>query len=106
MQAEKNILNRTISELTALTGYAGGTRNSGDEHLVCYHNFLGTAEYSTLGHTEVVRVTIPKDKFRDFAEEYFKLFDKKGDRPDKRDVGAEYRHAVGIPGGVKSPFFY
>ena len=39
-----------------------------------------------------------------FAEEYFKLFDKNGKRPDQDgDRGLEYRILVGIPGGSASP---
>ena len=39
-----------------------------------------------------------------FAEEYFKLFDKTGKRPDQDgDRGLEYRNLVGIPGGSASP---
>ena len=53
-----------------------------------------------MGHGEVVGMKIPSDKYADFAKEYMKLFDKKGDRPDKGDRGPEYRSLVGLPGGV------
>jgi len=47
---------------------------------------------------------IPASKFQDFAEEYCKLFDKDGFRPDQSgDRGTEYRNLVGIPGGKSSP---
>lgn len=38
----------------------------------------------------------------DFTQEFGKLFDKKGDRPDKLDQGLEYRSILGVPGGVDS----
>ena len=58
-----------------------------------------------MGHGEVVQMKIPANKYKEFAEVYGSLFDKNGDRPDKGDRGSEYRHLVGIPGGVKSPLF-
>lgn len=45
---------------------------------------------------------IPPESYLDFAREYFKLFDAYGDRPDKGDRGLEYRHLVGLPGGMNS----
>lgn len=41
----------------------------------------------------------------DFAAEFAKLFDKRGDRPDKMDLGGEYRSILGLPGGVESSLF-
>jgi peptide methionine sulfoxide reductase MsrA len=101
VNAEKTILGRTNKELSALAGYAGGKDNS----KVCYHNLQRTAEYGDLGHGEVVGLKVPADKLSPFATEYFKLFDKNGDRPDKGDRGPEYRSLVGIPGGVSSPYY-
>ena len=101
VEAEKNILGRTNKELTALAGYAGGRAND----KVCYHNLQGVADYGSLGHGEVVSLNIPAEKVGDFAREYFKLFDAKGDRPDKLDLGLEYRSLLGLPGGASSPAF-
>ena len=50
-------------------------------------------------------MSIPSNKYQAFSQEYMKLFDKNGDRPDKGDRGPEYRHLVGLPGGIKSPLF-
>merc|ERR1719491_1806113 len=48
---------------------------------------------------------IPPSKFKDFAVEYFALFDAKGMRPDQGgDRGSEYRSIVGVPGGSKSEY--
>jgi hypothetical protein len=52
---------------------------------VCYHNLQRRAEYSRLGHSEVVSVSVPvddKDKLAAMVNTYFSLF-VNGDRPDK-----------------------
>mmetsp|Transcript_41672 Transcript_41672/g.61171 ORF Transcript_41672/g.61171 Transcript_41672/m.61171 type:complete len:317 (+) Transcript_41672:48-998(+) len=104
VEAEKKILGRTDEQLTARAGYAGGKAGALDGK-VCYHNALNVADYGKLGHAEVVSLRIPPSKFKDFAVEYFKLFDKEGNRPDQfGDRGTEYRNVVGIPGGSKSEF--
>ena len=111
VEAEKKILGRGERELTSLAGYAGGTQLGKDRNrpdlkrgLVCYHNPLGIADYGKLGHAEVVGMLLPADKITSFTEEYFTLFDKNGDRPDKGDRGPEYRSLMGIPGGMESPY--
>ena len=81
-------------------GYAGGTEIGKDGN-VCYK---GPEDYGKMGHAEVVNMVIPKEKYYDFAKIYFGLF-VDGHRPDTGDVGAEYRHLVGIPGGVNSELF-
>jgi len=102
--AEKKILQRTDSQITARAGYAGGLAGSTDGK-VCYHNAASIADYGKLGHAEVVGLRIPPSKFGEFAVEYFKLFDTKGDRPDQAgDRGSEYRSLVGFPGGGKSEY--
>mmetsp|Transcript_52508 Transcript_52508/g.93714 ORF Transcript_52508/g.93714 Transcript_52508/m.93714 type:complete len:401 (-) Transcript_52508:220-1422(-) len=112
VEAERRILGRKDDELTAYAGYAGGTklgrsptRPGSAENLVCYHNFQQIADYGRLGHGEAVGMKIPASKVEDFAAEYFKLFDRGGDRPDKGDRGGEYRSMIGLPGGVSSPLF-
>ena len=45
---------------------------------VCYHNFMGVADYGKLGHGEVVGMRIPQSSIGDFAKEYFDLFTPKG----------------------------
>ena len=103
VEAENKILNREDSSLTARAGYAGGL---GSSDKVCYHNAKNVGDYGSLGHAEVVGLRIPPSKFEDFAKEYFKLFDDKGNRPDQNgDRGTEYRSLIGIPGGSKSPYF-
>ena len=101
---ERFLLKRTDTRLTAITGYAGGTR----EHrkgLVCYHNMRGLADYSKLGHTEVVQVTLTAGAVHAFFAQYFTLFDDDGSRHDPQDKGGEYRSAVGLPGGVDSHLY-
>jgi peptide methionine sulfoxide reductase MsrA len=103
VEAEQRLLKRDdVSSVTARTGYAGGKAK---DSLVCYHNAMSKGDYGKLGHAEVVSVRIPPSKFPDFAAEYFKLFNDKGDRPDQfGDVGTEYRNLVGVPGGAKSVY--
>lgn len=50
-------------------------------------------------------MSVPAEAVPEFAEEFAKLFDSKGDRPDKLDLGLEYRSILGLPGGVDSPFY-
>ena len=104
VEAERNILGRSNSEITSRAGYAGGKAGAFSGK-VCYHNALNIADYGALGHAEVVSLRIPADKFEDFAVEYCKLFDKDGFRPDQfGDRGPEYRNLIGVPGGKNSPF--
>jgi len=104
VEAEKNILGRPNGDLTARAGYAGGVAGA-DDGRVCYHNARSVADYGKLGHGEVVGLKIPSSDFPRFAEEYFKLFDKDGLRPDQAgDRGLEYRNLVGFPGGAKSDY--
>lgn len=101
--AESNLLGRSNTALTARAGYAGGNAGNLDGK-VCYHNAARIADYGSLGHAEVVGLKIPEGNFKDFAMEYFRLFDQQGNRPDQRgDRGPEYRNLVGIPGGISSP---
>ena len=53
---------------------------------VCYHNLQFVADYGSLGHSEVVGLTIPEEKVQDFAKVYFSTF-VDNDRPDKGDRG-------------------
>jgi len=103
VEAERVILGRKEAEITSRAGYAGG--NSGSINgKVCYHNAQNFADYGKLGHAEVVSMKIPAGYFQNFAEQYCKLFDKDGFRPDQfGDKGTEYRNLVGFPGGKGSP---
>jgi peptide methionine sulfoxide reductase MsrA len=101
VQAEKTVLGRTDDQITSLAGYAGSTKlgkdtnRPGSAGVVCYHNLLGVGDYGSLGYGEVVQVNVPEDKgltsYRAFADQYFSLMGKDGDRPDKGDRGPEYR---------------
>jgi len=97
IEAERRVLGRGSSDLTSLSGYAGGTKvnSKGD---ACYH------DYGQNGHTEVVELVIPKSSIAEFAKVFWGLFSGK-DRVDVMDVGPDYRAAVGLPGGMSSPFF-
>ena len=73
----------------AKAGYAGGSRlgkdtnRPGGKGLACYHNMMNVADYGQLGHGEVVGVDIPKSAVKGFADQYFSLFGKDSERPDK-----------------------
>jgi len=102
---EAQALGRKGGEITAQTGYAGGTQ-VGDGGRVCYHNLAMAPDYGQMGHTEVVNVSVPEEKFGAFAKKYFD--DAAGypqGRKDPQDRGTEYRSAIGIPGGVDGPYF-
>jgi len=99
IEGERSILGRNDHQLTSAAGYAGG-KATDKEGRVCYHNFQGVADYGKLGHGEVVGMTIPQSKIKDFAALYFSLFDQKTkDRVDPQDRGGEYRSLLGLPGG-------
>lgn len=104
VEAERALLRREDGALTARAGYAGGTAGAKNGK-VCYHNAAQISDYGSLGHAEVVQVTIPSSQFTNFVTEYCKLFNAQGYRPDQfQDVGPEYRNLVGIPGGVDGPY--
>lgn len=71
--AERELLGRDDSALTARTGYAGGKAADKDGR-VCYHNPQSVADYGRLGHGEVVGLSLPPEKIVDFSEVYFSLF--------------------------------
>lgn len=99
--SEISDLCRQDGNITARTAYAGGT-HIGSGGLVCYHNFQGVADYGSLGHAEVVAMTVPEEAFGRFASEFWELC-KGGNRADPQDAGGEYRSVVGLPGGIQSP---
>ena len=104
VEAERRILGRSDSTLTARAGYAGGKAGALNGK-VCYHNALSISDYGSLGHAEVVRLRIPPSTFPDFVTEYCNLFSEQGYRPDQAgDRGSEYRNLVGLPGGVDGPY--
>lgn len=100
-EAEMSELSREGQDITARAGYAGGTQ-LGDDGLVCYHNAQHKADYGSLGHAEVVLLTIPKASFGSFAAAFWNLCPN-GRRQDPQDRGGEYRSVVGLPGGMDSP---
>jgi peptide methionine sulfoxide reductase MsrA len=104
VEAERRLLGRGDNQLTSLTGYAGGKKID-KEGLVCYHNLQGVADYGKLGHGEAVGMTIPQSKIGNFAQEYFSLFAKNGNRVDPLDKGPEYRSLLGLPGGTSHPSY-
>lgn len=104
VMAEQTLLKRSNTQITARAGYAGGLDGMKNDK-VCYHNAGQISDYGSLGHAEVVNLSIPSQYFTQFAKEYCQLFDSKGNRPDQfGDKGLEYRNIVGLPGGVTSKY--
>jgi peptide methionine sulfoxide reductase MsrA len=101
---ETAALSRSPSQVTAISGYAGGIQGAKDNK-VCYHNPFGVSDYGQLGHAEVVQLDIPESALPRFAQKYFSLFGTRGYRHDPQDRGGEYRSAIGLPGGKESPYF-
>ena len=92
---EQRIWNRTDSEVTAVGGYAGGTRSG---HL-CYHNDKNTSVYSDVGAAEVVQIDAPETQLEALFETYFSSFvqidAKVWAREDEFDLGSAFRAAIG-----------
>lgn len=103
-QEELGILQRNGIQISARTGYAGGSR-LGPDGRICYHNREGVGDYGELGYAEAVEVTIPASALPAFSRRYFSLFGSRGYRHDPQDTGGEYRSVLGLPGGAKSPLF-
>jgi len=101
---EMSTLKRTSSQITAISGYAGGQR-LGDGGKVCYHNFKRFADYGQLGHAEAVQVEVPASAIPAFSRKYFGLFGTRGYRHDPMDKGGEYRSVLGLPGGENSVYY-
>ena len=76
--AERDILGRDDQTITALSGYAGGTKTDNNGR-VCYHNLQFVADYGKYGHGEVVGMKVPESKIGDFAKVYFDLFRNGGE---------------------------
>jgi len=87
--------------ITSRAAYAGGTK-VGEGGLVCYHNMQGKAYYGSMGHAEVVSLTVPVGNFSLAAQRFWKVCPS-GNRRDRGDAGLEYRAAIGLPGGMNSP---
>jgi hypothetical protein len=79
VEAERELLGRGDTQLSARTGYAGGTKVDTKEGgaRVCYHNSNNIADYGRLGHGEVVGLSIPEASIGDFAKVYFSLYNPK-----------------------------
>ncbi|GMH68142.1 hypothetical protein TL16_g04859 [Triparma laevis f. inornata] len=103
---EKLLLQRSASDITAVSAYAGGDSSPND---LCYHNKDGVGDYGKLGHAEVVEFSVPNDRLKDAAKVFFEDFTQltpgQWTRQDVFDLGPEYRALVGIPGGISGHYF-
>ncbi len=72
------MMGRSAPDISAVVGYAGGTK-AGPDGKVCYYYADPRTVYESLGHAEVVKVDLEKDpetEFKVFADKYFTLFQK------------------------------
>jgi len=97
--AERPIIGRSGSNVTAFTGYAGGSGS--DQGRVCYHA-SGITDYGALGYAEVASLQVSEAEIEAVAEYFFTSVCINGIRQDTQDRGAEYRSLVGFPGGIGS----
>jgi hypothetical protein len=90
---EREELHRSVDQVSAVTGYAGG--QSAPTDTVCYHTDSPATDYEALGHAEVVRVTLDPPRAAEqlaaLADDFFGSFT--GDvgqraRPDPMDRGS------------------
>lgn len=115
-------LGRSPSDVTALSGYAGGKIN---DKATCYYYVPPTDRakiYEKQGHCEVVALDLGVGNNRAAAEKELAAFadvfftrqfvrtrDRGGGtvmgRLDPQDRGPGYRCCVGLPGGAASPLF-
>jgi len=98
---EEQLLGRTGASLTSFAGYAGSTQ-VGSGGRVCYHNFMGIADYGDMGYAEVVSLSMPSRIEAQVFDKFLNDVCPGGVRQDRQDVGAEYRTLVGFPGGIDS----
>jgi len=107
---EKEVFGRTDATVTALVGYAGGTK-AGSGGLNCYFGGPLDSLYELNGQAEVVQLQLDaaalEDQFRAAMKVYFgqfqRIFTGQMIRQDPQDLGPAYRSVLGLPGGIKSP---
>eukprot|EP00931_Biecheleriopsis_adriatica_P010500 TRINITY_DN111576_c0_g1_i1.p1 TRINITY_DN111576_c0_g1~~TRINITY_DN111576_c0_g1_i1.p1 ORF type:complete len:304 (-),score=47.42 TRINITY_DN111576_c0_g1_i1:40-951(-) len=93
-------LQRREGDLTSVAGYAGGTR-VGELDRVCFNGLAFAPDHVSLGHAQVVRVTLPVDSITDFTRTFADNVEKR--KPSEK--GSQYRAVIGLRGGVKSKYF-
>jgi len=102
---EQKVLGRLDSQLTSIAAYAGGTLPASGQ--LCYENANGTDPYASYGAAEVVSLILQPAQVELAARVYFATFVELQPgiwgRPDLRDLGAEYRALIGVPGGLSGP---
>lgn len=93
-------LGRREGDITALAGYAGG-KKAGPLERLCYNGLLGAPDHVSLGHAQVVRITLPTGKISDFTKTYL-------DQIKERKLaqqGSQFRAVIGIRGGMSSQYY-
>eukprot|EP00933_Yihiella_yeosuensis_P064047 TRINITY_DN67378_c0_g1_i1.p1 TRINITY_DN67378_c0_g1~~TRINITY_DN67378_c0_g1_i1.p1 ORF type:complete len:302 (+),score=43.86 TRINITY_DN67378_c0_g1_i1:69-974(+) len=93
-------LGRRQGDLSALAGYAGG-KKTGPRDQVCLPNAIGPwPNHKDLGHAQVVRVSLPSSKLKDFVE----FFGTQISKRKRFDVGSNFRNVIGLRKGLKSEY--
>ncbi|CAJ1425895.1 unnamed protein product [Effrenium voratum] len=93
-------LGRREGDITSLAGYAGG-KKAGPLERLCYNGLLGAPDHVSLGHAQVVRVTVPSAKLPDFTKTFLAQLPER----QKATQGPQYRAAIGLRGGMDSKYF-
>lgn len=94
-------LGRREGDITSVTGYAGGKR-VGELDRICYSGWLGAPDHVSLGHSQVVQVSVPVEKIKDFVQLYL---DEGVSKRKMSEKGPQYRAVIGLRGGMKSKYF-
>ncbi|KAJ8613591.1 hypothetical protein CTAYLR_006124 [Chrysophaeum taylorii] len=106
VEFEQSTLGRDVSQLTAITAYAGNKNQSATP--LCYYNANKTHQYADAGAAEVVSLELDDADVQAAATVYFESFISLAPgvwaRDDYYDVGAGYRALVGLPGGLDGPY--
>jgi len=100
VMAEMQILGRNDAQLTALTGYAGGT-GLNRAGRACSPYYSRNADIA-LSPAKVVGLKVPTKNVGAIAAVFWGLFCGI-DRVDVQNIGPQYRAVIGLPGGMRSP---
>lgn len=68
---------------------------------LCYNGLLGAPDHVSLGHAQVVRVTLPTGKISDFTKTFLEQLKER----IQAQQGPQFRAVIGIRGGMNSEYY-